>query len=314
MLRYFSQNIALNIVIVRQGISMKDLPIHLRPGAFMDIMKEAQDFDKDSLHYGLTYIALVDILGYKGLLEDLGTEAPKKLFEDILNAFSWAKTSHQSLTISLFSDTFIIEGIDDSPMNFWNIVQVLASLRLQLIKKGLLIRGAITFGNHFSEKGIWISPALVEAHLLESKTAVNPRIIVSSDAIESACKELVLKEGIDGLIVDKYFCKVEKRMVATDKDGWSFIAFDPNVVELRYLKYGEHPDAKNIDKHVTHCINAGNSILRQVTQGITLAKEKANTPKKKSKLRYVVNEWNAYIDSFKNNDDLSGDYKIELAK
>jgi hypothetical protein len=291
---------------------MNKLPIHLKPGAFMDIMKEAKDFDKNSLHYHLTYIALIDILGYKRLLEEFGVDAPKKLFEDILDAFSWAKTSHQSLTLSIFSDTIIIEGLDENPMNFWNIIQVLSSLRLQLLKKGLLVRGAITFGEHFSDKGVLISPALVEAHLLESKTAINPRIITSSKAIKKASRYLVSKKGIDGLIVDKYFCKVESRMISTDIDDLSIVVFDPNVVELRYLKYGEHPDMKNIDMHVPHCISAGNSTLKQISQGIAIAQERVNSKKEVSKVQYTINEWNSYLDTFKNKMDLHEDYKIKI--
>lgn len=290
-----------------------DLPIHLRSGDFMGIMKDAQDFDKNSLSYKPTFIALIDILGYKMLLDEFADEAPKKLFEDILNAFSWAQASHESLKISLFSDTIIMESVDDSAINFWNIIQVISSLKLQLLEKGLLIRGAITFGNHFSQKGILVSPALVEAHLLETKEVVNPRIIVSEDALVQASKNLVSKDGTDGLIVGRYFCKVERRMISTDSDGNTIIAFDPNMVELRYLKYGEHPDTKNISMHSEHCIRAGNSVLRKTRDGIMVAIKRAKTKAAISKLIYVVNEWNFYVDNFKKSDALTESFSIEFA-
>jgi hypothetical protein len=279
----------------------------------MDIMKDADDFDSDSLHYSQTYVALVDILGYKQMLESFGDEAPSKLFQDILEAFSWAKSGHESLKVSLFSDTIIIAGVDDHPMNFWNMLQALSSLRLQLMQKGILIRGAITFGRHFSQKGILISPALVEAHCLESKIAVNPRILITSSAIQSASHDLINENGIDRLQVGDFKAKIEKRMLTADDDGWTMLGFDPNTVELRYLRYGEHPDAKNIHMHISHCVEAGNSVLLKTMQGIALAKERAPGEKEKSKIRYVIDEWNAYMNDFHNHGDLLRDYKIPSA-
>lgn len=288
----------------------EELPLHLKSGDFMEIMKDATDFDKNSLSYKHTFIALIDILGYKKLLDDLGEDAPKKLFEDILNAFSWAKASHESIKISLFSDTIIMEGIDDNAMNFWNIIQVLSALRLQLLQKGLLIRGAITYGNHFSHKGILVSPALVKAHELESQEAINPRVIICESALLNATENLVSKDGVYGLVVGKYFCKVERRMIAVDADGKNILAFDPNIVELRYLKYGEHPDKNNINHHVEHCINTGNMLLVQISNGIRIAIKRANTKAAISKLEYVVNEWNSYIDDFRYEKELKADYRV----
>lgn len=290
----------------------EEIPLHLKPGDFMEIMKDAHDFDKDALVYKNTFIALIDILGYKQLLDEFGNDAPKMLFEDILNAFSWAKASHESLKISLFSDTIIMEGIDDNKMNFWNIVQVLSALKLQLLRKGLLIRGSITYGSHFSQKGILVSPALVEAHLIESEEAINPRIIVSESALLKATDKLVSKDGVDGLIVGKYFCKVETRMIQNDSDGRRILAFDPNMVELRYLKYGEHPDMKNISHHVDHCKNAGNTVLDDIANGIGIAIARAKTNAALSKLKYTVEEWNLYLAEFKYKNEFKKDYRVNV--
>lgn len=290
----------------------EEIPLHLKSGDFMEIMKDAHDFDKDTLFYKNTFIALIDILGYKQLLDEFGNDAPKMLFEDILNAFSWAKASHESLKISLFSDTIIMEGIDDIGMNFWNIVQVLSALKLQLLRKGLLIRGSITYGSHFSQKGILVSPALVEAHLLESEEAVNPRIILSESALLKATDKLVSKDGVDGLIVGKYFCRVETRMIKKDSDGRCILAFDPNMVELRYLKYGEHPDMKNIRHHVDHCKNTGNTVLDDIASGIGIAITRAKTNAALSKLKYTVEEWNLYLSEFKYKNDFKKDYRVHF--
>ncbi len=291
---------------------MDELPIHLKQGSFMDIMKEAQDFDRNSLVYKSTFIALVDILGYKNLLDEFGKEAPKRLFEDILNAFAWARSSHESIKISLFSDTIIMEGINEHPMNFWNMVQIISSLKLQLLQSGLTIRGAIAFGDHFSQKGILVSPALIEAHLLESKSAVHPRIIISAVAMSRANEGLMRKDDVEGLIIEKYFCAVQKRMIVKDADGWFSVAFDPNMVELRYLKYGEHPDKMQMGGHIEHCINAGNMVLERLFNGIKKAKQNASSEKAKAKIEYVINEWNSYIESFKFRDKFKVSYHIEL--
>lgn len=275
-------------------------------------MKDANDFDRNSLFYRNVYIAVIDILGYKALLNDLAENAPKKMFEDILNAFSWAKTSHENLNISLFSDTIIIESLDDHPMGFWNMIQVISSLRLQLLQKGLLIRGGISFGSHFSQKGVLISPALVEAHILESKKAIYPRILISNDAVEMASQQITKVSGIPGILVSNYLCRIETRMVDKDHDGQNIIKFDPNMVELRYLKYNEHPDEKNISTHIEHCINAGNDQLKASMNGIELAAQRAQDEKAKTKIVYAINEWNSYLGNFINRDKFKSDYTIKI--
>ncbi len=288
-----------------------ELPVYLKSKDFMEIMKDANDFDRNSLFYKNVYIGVIDILGYKTLLCELAGDAPKKLFEDILNAFSWAKTSHENLNVSLFSDTIIIESMDDHPLGFWNMIQVISSLRSQLLEKGILIRGGISFGNHFSQKGVLISPALVEAHILESKTAINPRIIISDNALKMAKQKITTHYGTPVIIVENYACKIETRMIKEDHDGLNTIKFDLNMVELRYLKYNEHPDEKNISNHIEHCISAGNDRLKTTMNGIKLAAQRAMDEKAKAKITYTISEWNSYLENFIHKDKFTSDYSIK---
>ncbi len=292
---------------------LDSLPKHLKPGDFMGTMKWAYEFDRDSLEYKNVFLGFIDILGYKNLIKEFGDLSPKKIFEDILHAFSWAKSHNNSLEVTLFSDTLIITTDDENPIGFWNIVNVVQSFRNQMIEKGYLVRGSIVFGKHFSQKGVWISPCLIKAYKFENELANVARILIEDEAFKKGIDSITQKDDQYGIIYDRYFVHVDPGIIRTDYDGCRILCFEPGQIEVKYLKYAKHPDQKNLNEdRITHCINAGNQVLKRFKSGIQKALERSENLKSRSKVIYFVNIWNNYLENFELKDKLAEDYKIEI--
>ena len=71
----------------------------------------------------------------------------------------------------------------------------LRSIFIAFLEEGLLIRGGVTFGQHFMNNSITYSPALTSAYELESTTALFPRIMVN-DNIPTMFPHLVANQSI----------------------------------------------------------------------------------------------------------------------
>lgn len=292
---------------------LETLPKHLKPGDFLETMKWARDFNPTDLKYGNIFMGWVDILGYQNLIKEFGDDAPRAIFEDILHAFSWAKSSKSSLKFTLFSDTLIIEADDDHPVGFWNIINVVGRFRNQLLEKGYLVRGSIVYGKHFNKKGIWVSPCLIKAYKLESEIANLARILIDEEAFNNGIKSIIERDVDHGIIYDRYFVKVDPTIIATDFDGSRVLRFDPDHIEVKYLKYAKHPDQKNLNEdRIMHCINAGNQVLKRFHCGLKSALERAEDIKSRSKVMYFINKWNEYCEEFELKNELKEEYRIDI--
>lgn len=60
--------------------------------------------------------------------------------------------------------------------------------QLELALSGTILRGGITIGDHHQSDSMVAGPALIEAHQLESKVAVYPRILLSEGTLEAVAQ------------------------------------------------------------------------------------------------------------------------------
>lgn len=127
-------------------------------------------------------VLFLDILGFSKLIED-GRES------EILEALEIGEDikrksqidNFNTLEISSFSDSVIVsENIGDGT-GIVQIVHYAGFLVWKFLNLGILTRGGIAIGKMHHKKGVVFGPALVEAHRLESKHAIYPRIVTSSD-------------------------------------------------------------------------------------------------------------------------------------
>lgn len=147
-----------------------------------------------------SYIAFLDILGYKNLLDhDIknGTQIFKsKMIEAfrVLDNVNQAKFAHKVISDSIFLSCSDREAAPE-------LMATLRNVFVAFLEKGLLIRGGVSYGEHFQNQTITYSPALTKAYLLESTIAEFPRIMVDPNIIDMfpalKDKHEVLKSGVN---------------------------------------------------------------------------------------------------------------------
>lgn len=145
-----------------------------------------------------SYMAFIDILGYKNYLEIDMLGGTKYFKEKMIAAFrvfddvNQAKFSHKAISDSIF---ITCSDLSAGP----ELLNVLRRVFSAFLEQGLLIRGGVSYGEHFQNQTITYSPVLTKAYILESKVADYPRIMIDNNIAdifnELAKKNEILKSG-----------------------------------------------------------------------------------------------------------------------
>lgn len=184
---------------------------------------------KDSSNeYRQSIVAFLDLLGFSNTVKD--TENEKQLIGALRIIKAWNSTDganykfaglkkaicesgadldenkvSEEINISYFSDSLVItlpyeEKEFDAKLKI--VIYLTANLLSALAMNSFFVRGGIAIGNMYHKKNIFFGPAFLEAHDLESKKAVNPRVIFSNKIMEeigSPEKLTNVKKADDGL-------------------------------------------------------------------------------------------------------------------
>lgn len=172
---------------------------------------------KDSL------VAYLDILGTKDFVRKC-VDRPEILarFDGILQKALENIGGLQALRrrqrrsdwkIRIFSDSiYIVRVVND--LALLELVEGVAAFQRELAGHGFLLRGGIALNRHAEHGLSTASPALIEAHELESRRAIYPRVMVST----------ALAHRIDQ-IVDPEIRKDVKEYLTLDRQGDTFICY-----------------------------------------------------------------------------------------
>ncbi len=141
------------------------------------------------------YIAFLDILGFKDIINKKSFNEVNKIFDnlliikqDIMNSSSIFNeflnerglgNLFDNIVLNIMSDSIII-AIPARHMNSLAFVtEYCRRVQASFIKDGILIRGAITKGEFYSKNEIMFGKGLIEAYLLQENEAIYPRIIMT---------------------------------------------------------------------------------------------------------------------------------------
>jgi hypothetical protein len=138
-------------------------------------------------------IVFIDILGFREQVKQTTTD-PRHFINlrNTLNFISDLK-SHNDKTekelgreITVFSDSIVISyPVEMLGSVFWLLLDVV-HIQLDMMQKGILMRGGITFGQLCHNDNIVFGPAMVDAYDLESKVAIYPRVVVNEKLFQLA--------------------------------------------------------------------------------------------------------------------------------
>lgn len=172
-------------------------------------------------------IAFLDLLGASKIMEsDRSQEVLVKIKEVFEFTRMIAEVEYREnisdIEVTVFSDNITFarkipqnpeEMNDEDCMKIVQFIIFISRFLGMSIEKGLLFRGGITVGSLYVDKKMIWGKALVNAHELEEKIAIFPRIVVSKDVIRLLCrvKWNTLKRDFDGVWFVDFFDQIFRR-------------------------------------------------------------------------------------------------------
>ena len=132
--------------------------------------------------YSDKFVGYVDILGFSDLIKR-STHEPEllKKLTDIFSSIEdmWEEKYEKSgLVVTSFSDNIVLSA-DNSLQGFLHIAATVDWLANELLKQGILIRGALDFGLLYHDENIVLGPVLGVVYGIEQNLAKYPRIVCS---------------------------------------------------------------------------------------------------------------------------------------
>lgn len=168
------------------------------------------------MEMSIHYVAFIDILGFKSIVEKERESGYKgeflnrlyrchKACGDIFNG--------SGMKLIQFSDSIVISQ-SYTRDGFVDFASAVSQYQLFLLDEGILCRGGIAVNKHYSESGFIFSPALIDAYKVESEKAVYPRIVLSEDLADLIFADhnypsIICKEN-DGMIFVNYLYGVKR--------------------------------------------------------------------------------------------------------
>ena len=197
------------------------------------------------MNYENRVTAFIDILGFKDILsQTVGKkdEDQTDKIEEIFMAYKairdvWdlddkdneyrKSIPNNSKQITTFSDCVVVSFRANEKSEIFYTLLEIKWMIMRLIYRGILCRGAITYGKLIHTDQVLFGPALAEAYILESKAALYPRVILDRDIIDLAGKfrsshhrqseeqeyvESLLEKDSDGMYYIDYFAKAQSEL------------------------------------------------------------------------------------------------------
>ncbi len=151
----------------------------------------------------------------------------------------------KSKNITQFSDSLVISF----PLNvesgiFWTLLD-LRWIIINLINRGLICRGAITYGKLLHTDRYLFGPALNDAYNLERQSAVYPRVILSENLIKVGKK--YHSKHHNRQREEKFI----RKLISLDQDGWYYIDYFNVMDDLDDPEYDYPCYLKNLSKVIT---------------------------------------------------------------
>jgi Neuraminidase (sialidase) len=156
-------------------------------------MEDKDDFE---LNYEKSYVAFLDVLGFKQLVYSKKQEDKEKIelylktVSEVLNGFKRIP-SKKIIGSIVISDSIILTVPfgDNKTEQIFNLRQLciaILSLQRKLLVRDIWIRGAISYGDTYFDNvnNQIVGSAYVDAYLLEEKMAKYPRVILDNRIIK----------------------------------------------------------------------------------------------------------------------------------
>ncbi len=151
---------------------------------------------KVNIQYEKSYVAFLDVLGFKNLVFSNKKSDKTKLnqyFGVVNSAIEYLTRipSKKKIGSIIISDSVILsvphgQDINDNLNRLRHLCVAVGIVQQYLGLKDIWLRGAISSGDTYfdSERGQIVGPAYINSYLLEKSTAIWPRVVIDSKIIE----------------------------------------------------------------------------------------------------------------------------------
>ncbi|MBC8536283.1 hypothetical protein [Feifania hominis] len=174
--------------------------------------------------YERRFVAFLDILGFRGLVNDPSRHVFFAGFFAAINKFCDMDLRGIHLTdlaVTSISDSIVISVPRRRSSCFHKLTSVVKVLTSMALKEGILLRGAIAEGELYHRDNIVFGPALVEAYELQENCAIYPRCIVRPEVLASG---LATYRG--------KWVQFEYEDFRKDADGFYYVDYLPGTFKM----------------------------------------------------------------------------------
>lgn len=178
--------------------------------------------DKYEDKYTESYIAFLDILGFKNLVGRVPCNEIVELFKKIRNplediSIGKIMIDTSKVKIKVMSDSICFHIATREDYALYSIIAVCQDFQCELLRltEPILVRGAIVCGEIFQNEDITFGPGFIKAWSLEENEAKNPRIIFEEDVLENGIEKIRAKKDLtedENSLIDAL-----KGMISDDK-------------------------------------------------------------------------------------------------
>lgn len=224
--------------------------------------------------YRNAIVTFLDVLGFRGLIMNESAEVIDSIL-DKMSKYAAPKADpdcdpYHPVTTT-FSDCVVRIGFTDTEANkdypigllFYELL-ALVHAQSELINKGVIVRGGVAFGDIYSRDQRVFGPAMVDAYELESKIAVFPRIVISSEWMKLLRSDRFLRSRNHTLREE---VKYIKKLIREDSDGVYFVDY------IRAIKSElDDPEAGYLAFLEKHCLLIRRNLRKYADQEGVLSK------------------------------------------
>ena len=172
------------------------------------------------------YIAFIDVLGFKQMIKE-------KTCQEVVNVYKSIKSMrtlqevikeggeeksvpvipHDEIGIKVMSDSVCIYIRAELPESLFQLMFICMDFQSRMLELNppILLRGAITKGELYSNGDILFGPGFVKSYLMEENNASVPRIIIAKETIDEYNEKFPKRKVPSNMYNRDYdaFCYVE---------------------------------------------------------------------------------------------------------
>lgn len=197
------------------------------------------------------WILFLDILGISNqMLEAAQRNIEQELLERFATSFKKASNSLSGNPVPWamqesvsFSDNIVVAwpiGEDDGSYSQEEVLARAANYQIELLKDGFFVRGGLDVGAIHILDGFVFGSGLLSAYTLESQSAIYPRIVIGSSAMEQFSELSLMYAAPEISLGGQILLRDNNGTVFLDYLAAGLLRYPPDPIPVGHI--GIHPD------------------------------------------------------------------------